>query len=169
MLKNVLKRRWLFVSLLALGWGTAVLCATKEEIDAHNKQFNSINALIKAIGEGKEFNKIEKIVKKTKDLNWPDKQSKWSPLTRATDKNNIEVIRLLLERGANPNYCPVSTKAPLFIAAEKNDLELVKLLLKHGADKNKKWHTSRRDQVGKFAWQLASKKEVIDLLKPDNK
>ena len=58
----------------------------------------------------------------------------------------IEIVRMLLERGANPNmqtfFRPVDVRGstntrgstPLIRAANNGDLEVVKLLLEHGAD-----------------------------------
>ncbi len=62
------------------------------------------------------------------------------------EASGLDVIRLLLERGANPNmqlfFRPANVRGatntrgstPLIRAANNNDLEVVKLLLEHGAD-----------------------------------
>ena len=62
--------------------------------------------------------------------------SRRSPLFHACGTGNLELVRLLLDHGADPNLpesCADKGKA-LFIASDRNDLPLMKLLLKHGAD-----------------------------------
>ncbi|HYD53003.1 MAG TPA: ankyrin repeat domain-containing protein, partial [Gemmatimonadaceae bacterium] len=48
---------------------------------------------------------------------------------------HVEVVRLLLARGANPNVRDDGDDAyPLHFAAERRDLEVIRLLVEHGAD-----------------------------------
>ncbi|MGE3808859.1 MAG: ankyrin repeat domain-containing protein [Gemmataceae bacterium] len=54
-------------------------------------------------------------------------------LHRAVMKGHLELARLLLERGADPNRTDLSGKAPLHYAVEKNKA-LVALLLEFGPD-----------------------------------
>ena len=66
------------------------------------------------------------------DLSTIDK-SGWSPLRAALQ--NSEVLKLLLEHGANPTLDPAATGyTPLMIAAGRVDVNVVRLLLEHGAD-----------------------------------
>ena len=51
-------------------------------------------------------------------------------------KANREVVRLLLESGADPNLIPVGCKSPLSTAVVSNDTELAKLLIEKGAQLN---------------------------------
>lgn len=53
-----------------------------------------------------------------------------------TDEERRQVVKLLLEHGANPNVQNDLGITPLHIASdvETRDLEMVKLLLNHGAD-----------------------------------
>jgi len=65
----------------------------------------------------------------------PDSDSGESPLYAAILSQNIDLIRLLLEKNANPNqvcylgwfYC----QHPLFTAALTNNMDVLKLLLSH--------------------------------------
>lgn len=65
-------------------------------------------------------------------------ESRRSPLGIAAFKNQIDMVRLLLERGADPNTPEECSGrgAALFQACGRNDVEMVKLLLEHGADPN---------------------------------
>ena len=56
----------------------------------------------------------------------------WTPLTRAATEGHLEVIRLLLAKGANINK-PVGYISPLFFAANHGHTQAVKILLEHGA------------------------------------
>lgn len=53
-----------------------------------------------------------------------------SPLQHATQKKDIETIKLLLSRGANPS------DASIIIAAQNNDLNALKCLVDGGANVN---------------------------------
>ncbi len=63
---------------------------------------------------------------------------------------NIEVVKLLLEFGANLNYLAEDFKSPLHIAAERGYTAIVELLLDHGIPINKK------DKFQRTALQLAT-------------
>jgi ankyrin repeat protein len=71
-----------------------------------------------------------------------------TPLTVACSKENIEMIQLLLEKGANPNYQDNGGRTPLMtIVASCNEKagQIVELLLANGADPN------LRDENGQTA------------------
>lgn len=57
-------------------------------------------------------------------------------LTQAAHGGHIEVIRMLLAAGANPNIPEGEGVTALTVAAEAGHLEVVKALLAAGADKN---------------------------------
>jgi len=61
------------------------------------------------------------------------------PLSSAVERSHVEIVRLLLERGADPSL-PEGSTAPrglaLHRACEKGDVESARLLLEHGADPN---------------------------------
>ena len=47
---------------------------------------------------------------------------------------HVEVVRALLERGADPNIRDEGDNAfPLHFAAERGDIEVIRLLVEHGA------------------------------------
>ncbi len=57
-----------------------------------------------------------------------------TPLNAAAAGDHRDIVRLLLERGADPNTRQHGAIAPLHSAAFNGDLEMVKLLLQHHAD-----------------------------------
>jgi len=54
----------------------------------------------------------------------------------AVDKNYIDIVKLLIESGANVNKPSQSGKMPLMIAADNRKVDIVKILLNAGADTN---------------------------------
>jgi len=77
------------------------------------------------------------------------------------DEIDYDIIRLFLEKGANPNLANKNGKTPLMNAAYKGNLTIVKMLLEFGADPNLK------DSKGQSALDSAQKKShqnIIQLL-----
>ena len=59
-------------------------------------------------------------------------------LLQVVKNNNLDSVKLLVDHGANVNYCD-SNQAPIVMwAALKGDLEMVKYLVEKGADVRKK-------------------------------
>ncbi len=54
----------------------------------------------------------------------------------AAYEGDVERVKKLLEKGADPNARNVVSWTPLHVAASKNHIEIAKLLLEHGADPN---------------------------------
>jgi len=59
-----------------------------------------------------------------------------TPLQLAIESRRIELVRLLLERGARVNDTDYYNSSPLIEAVNRGDFELIKLLVKHGTDLN---------------------------------
>ena len=89
-------------------------------------------------------------------------------LLSAVKSNNFDSVQLLVEQGANVNFCD-SNQAPIVMwAALKGDLEMVKYLVKKGADVKKKgliWD----DTYGSFIYGnivgIAAARKDITMLK----
>lgn len=59
-----------------------------------------------------------------------------SPLQAAIAMGQSEIVRLLLDHGANPNFVQQpSLLTPLHIAASRKDIDIVRLLLERGASR----------------------------------
>jgi ankyrin repeat domain-containing protein 50 len=67
------------------------------------------------------------------DLNAMGGRAHSTALHVATYRNHIEVVKILLEKGADPNLCNESNEAPLYWAAINGNQEMQDLLLKNGA------------------------------------
>ena len=59
---------------------------------------------------------------------------KITPLWAACQVNNIEIVKLLLEYGADPNIVKSDGCSPLWIAASKGYSECVQILIKYDAN-----------------------------------
>jgi uncharacterized protein len=62
-----------------------------------------------------------------------DRRTQWTPFLHAIHRRRLEAVRLLLERGADPNMRTESL-TPLLMAATEPDAAFVRLLLSYGAD-----------------------------------
>jgi len=61
-----------------------------------------------------------------------------APVHAAAAVRNHSMMKLLLERGANPNAKQQLDYTPLHTAAGRGDMEMARLLLAHGAERNAK-------------------------------
>ena len=85
-----------------------------------------------------------------------------APVHAAASVGDRQSMKLLLERGADPNARQEQGFVPLHSAAGNGDIEMAKLLLEHGAD------PEARNEAGKTAADIAAeagKKEVADWLR----
>lgn len=79
------------------------------------------------------------VVKKYLDngVNVNDQFFAWSALHISANKGQLEVVKLLVERGADLNYKhPITKATPLAMAAMDGYTEIVDYLLSKGADPN---------------------------------
>ena len=85
---------------------------------------------------------IEFLINSGADINSCESYLKETPLHRLCARANprMEMIRLLLDRGAKVNIENIAGKTPIFYCNFSYSLELLDLLVKHGADIN---HTDK--------------------------
>jgi ankyrin repeat protein len=68
-----------------------------------------------------------------------EKSFAWSALQMASDKGHLNVVKLLVEKGAEIDYAhPVNKMTALHLAAYSGHDDVVKYLLSKGADPNRK-------------------------------
>ncbi len=64
-----------------------------------------------------------------------DNPMKVAPLHAASASRHLEIVRALLEGGANPNARQQGGFTPLHAAAQNGDAEIARLLIEKGADR----------------------------------
>ncbi|MBI3583502.1 MAG: ankyrin repeat domain-containing protein [Nitrospinae bacterium] len=104
----------------------------------------------------------EVLIPITKNLNSRHNLSKTTSLTNMAQWGKTEIVKLLLEKGANPDAQDEQGWTALLWAAKENYPDIARLLLDKGANLNAK------NRFGETALKLAKKnnhKEMIELLK----
>ena len=81
-----------------------------------------------------------------------------SPLHNASWGNDPRSVRLLLDRGADPNLGEGIGPTPLHSASKYGKIEIVRLLIEHGAS------VKAKDDQGRTPLDVASGEEIIKLL-----
>lgn len=86
--------------------------------------------------EDNYFKVIELLVDNGADIDNNESYLKETPLHRICARNNpeIDVVKLLLDRGAKVNAENISGKTPVFYCSFNYSVELLELLVKYGAD-----------------------------------
>lgn len=97
--------------------------------------------LNKAVGNG-DIESAKNLLTKGANVNTPNNDYDLQyPIVTAINSRNIQIIKLLLDNGADVNHqscCCASCQRVLDIAIKNNDLEITRLLLKRGANINLK-------------------------------
>lgn len=104
----------------------------------------------------------QKLIQKGAKVNNP---GKWSALHYAASAGNTDIIRTLLDKGADVNAKTLRGITPLYMAAREADTKTVRMLLQAGADK------SFRNNDNLSAYDIAKMRnqpsEMLNLLDPD--
>lgn len=111
----------------------------------------------------KENSTARKLISKGAKLNRP---KNWSPLHYAASSGNAEMVKFLIQKGADVNARTLRGMTPLYMAARDADATTVKELLAAGARKD----FCNNDERGPYdiAKERRNTDEVINLLKYDH-
>ena len=91
----------------------------------------------------------------------PDDAPSKTPLMIAASFGNNELVKLLLEKGANANDKNINERTALHMAANKGNIEIIKLLVENGANislKAKFYTNNTIDKSTPFMFAVASNK-----------
>lgn len=92
-------------------------------------------ALSESVESGNSFSEVEDLLLKGAEADWGEKSGRRSVFSRAlTSKNrNVDICRILLEKGADPDYLPDShlEKTPTEITALLNDNRITDLFFEY--------------------------------------
>ena len=113
-------------------------------------------SILKAAQEG-NIEAVKQHLAAGADVNAKDENG-WTPLNSAAVKGRNQIVKLLIEKGADLN-----AGTPLIFAATDGHMEVVELLIANGADVNAKTN----DQLGGTALHMTSNlghKKAVELL-----
>jgi len=101
------------------------------------------------------------------EVNKIDKPAETSPLISAISNGHVDVVQLLLKRGADPNVGRALISA-INLEDATVALQLIRLLVEHGADVNREflWYEdSKMPRFSPLTWAEASgKTEIADFV-----
>ena len=92
----------------------------------------SCNSLMNAVYKNKTKEVVE-LLNEGADVN---KGIGGGPLVTAAANNNVEIVRILIEHGADVNQSTTNNWTPLHFAAKNNNPEILKMLIDKGANVN---------------------------------
>jgi len=117
--------------------------------------------LVKEVRHNKTINEVKNLLNSGASANETNKNG-YTPLFIASSRGRMDMIKFLLDRGADPNKAvgwAEDEATPLIIATEKRNKEAMKLLLDKGAAPNK------GDKNGWTPLHVASKRSHYNLIR----
>lgn len=93
------------------------------------------NLLMMAI-KANDIVTIGELINQGTDVNYFDRHDIFTPLMQAIHQSEIEIVRFLLEAGADIHSSTYFEDTPLGLAISKGNLKIILLLLQAGADPN---------------------------------
>lgn len=114
--------------------------------------------LLRAV-EANDVNRVQDIVHEARAISYGNPFFLSIGLVRACDKNLVDVARLLLCQGADPNYVSGNKLPSLRRATESGYVELAEALIDHGADRES------CDKKGRTALMTAAWRDNFDMVK----
>lgn len=131
------------------------------------------NKVIIALLNKNHMENVINIISDIEDL------STFTILYHAVRKENVELIKLILQKKANPNFITGNNKykqIPLHIACELQNFNIIKLLIENGADTNLQNHEGKTALFEAIEVKKANKDIIryliqngADIYKEDNK
>ena len=160
----------MLMSACAQGTADMVSLILDYHPDINYQDIYGNNALTKAVGNFGHYREIVPIlldvginpnarVGSSEKINYTALYKITNQALQNQDEVDYGIIRLLLEKGANPNLADKKGNTPLMLAAYKGNMTVVKMLLEFGADPNLK------DNNGQSAVDKAKKKGHQDIVK----
>lgn len=116
----------------------AAYCRNKSAVDTlrkHKKELNVFEAASVA-----DIETVNKIINKNPELTNSFSPDGFTPLGLASFFGQLDIVKLLLNKGANPNIAANNQfkVAPIHSACAISNYDITDLLIKHGADVNAK-------------------------------
>lgn len=114
--------------------------------------------LLRAV-EADDLVRVKEIIQEARDVSYGNPYFLSIGLVRACDKNLVDVARLLLSEGADPNHVSGNRLPGLRRATESGYVEMAEALLDHGADRE------AGDKKGRTALMTAAYRNQFEIVK----
>jgi len=146
-----MKKTWLFALIILIILSACKISQPKATVKLQQAVLNN------------EPSNVEKFINKGALINYKEAKRGWSPLLYACQGGYLQVAKVLLRNGADPNQQSELDKVtPIERAASNGYFEIVKLLIENGADVDQQ-NSKHRATALMFA-SLNGHSEVVDLL-----
>lgn len=139
---------------------TTSMAPSEDAADTCDVTFMSEQML--AALEADDVATIERLVLAGEPVDAADPEGIWSLLSWAAEQGHVELVRFLLDHGANIEDRGPEGESPLMLAAQHGHRETVQLLLERGADPH--YVTEKGDDVEQFA-EDGGHAELVPLLR----
>ncbi|MGV8125568.1 MAG: ankyrin repeat domain-containing protein [Candidatus Xenobiia bacterium LiM19] len=120
------------------------------------------SSIFEAIDRG-DSDEVRRLIVEGTDVNKRSPNGEWTPLYRAARTGNLEIARILSDRGARVNDKAGNGWSPLHIAVFQNHKLMVEFLVSRGANVNAK-NDDRKETPLQIAKQY-NRDEMVSLLK----
>lgn len=97
---------------------------------------NRPNLVEQGLNEGESPNRRYSYEEDNDSITTPNRVKIITPIVQATVNGSLEIVRLLIEHGADPNLAQKNGEYALLDAANRGYVEIAEYLLDHGADPN---------------------------------
>jgi ankyrin repeat protein len=148
-------RRWMIaVAVIAITFGVGLEIARRAE-----RRREWPYAILRAAEDG-DVPRIRRLLDEGANVDSvTDGRFPWTPLMHAAWKGRTDAVRLLLERGADPDHEDLDSLRAITLAASASHWDIVRLLVEHGAD------VTTSDVASKTALDYAKEKGPPEMVR----
>ncbi|UCF99096.1 MAG: ankyrin repeat domain-containing protein, partial [Spirochaetaceae bacterium] len=126
-----------------------------EGVDINQRNADGYTALYKVVETG-TVDSAHELIKRGADVNLATHHG--TILHTAVMRGECNIVKVLLESGANAHALDAATETPLHLAASRDNREITTLLIKYGAN------IDYQNHYGKFPLQLAAFEGNMDIV-----
>jgi ankyrin repeat protein len=105
-----------------------------KEIEIAYSNMTPDEAVVRSIAI-EDIDGFKKALNRVEDINTKNDYS-WTFLFTAVQRGNLEIVKILVENGANVNITDYNRNTPAILAAKYGFLDILKYLVEKGADIN---------------------------------